>query len=158
MCGPTFMTQLFCRQKVIVSPAPRNLLSNHVNCHLHGLLYGNKKKERTVLGNLLGHFYDKVKFSFKVQNCSSIPSKAPSFPHHLQNDSKMFLDWEFPRLKWGLIHLSLSLALPLANTTWQIPNSSSSQKVEWDNRKLEQGEIRFRKSNKPKASLSCFHN
>ena len=50
------------------------------------------KKERTVLGNLLGHFYDKVKFSFKVQNCPSIPSKAPSFPHHQQNDSKMFLD------------------------------------------------------------------
>ena len=70
------------------------------------------EKERTVLGNLLGHFYDKVKLSFKVQNCPSIPSKAPSFPHHLQNDSKMFLDWEFPRLKWGLIHLSLSLSLP----------------------------------------------
>ena len=75
------------------------------------------KKERTVLGNLLGHFYDKVKLSFKVQNCPSIPSKAPSFPHHLQNDSKMFLDWEFPRLKWGLIHLSLSPSL----SPWQTP-------------------------------------
>ena len=36
---------------------------------------------------------------------------------------------------WGSVWFIFSLSLSLANTSWQIPNSSSSKK--WDNRKVE---------------------
>ena len=46
------------------------------------------------------------------------------------NHFNIFPKWK--SRKFGLIHL-----LSPANTRWQISNSSSSQKVEWDNRKVE---------------------